>query len=102
MIMEHLAPRYMDYIYPTGYHLVMNCTIYRNTGWGVHIYSGGGNEPSHNLLLSNKIYENATGDRGVGIGIYSGVRNYAINNIIWGHNKTGIEVGYGAIDTRVL
>ncbi|WP_447964781.1 right-handed parallel beta-helix repeat-containing protein [Nitrospira sp. Ecomares 2.1] len=85
----------------TSSNLVKDCSIYQNTGWGVHIYSGGGNSPSNNLILNNKVYENAKGGRGVGIGIYNGSNNSAINNLIWGHNKTGIEAGSGATNSEV-
>ena len=85
----------------TSNNLVKDCLIYGNTGRGIQIYSGSGQKPSSNIIESNKIYGNARSGRGTGIGIFSGTGNAAINNIIWGHNKTGIEVGYGAVGSKV-
>ena len=82
-------------------HLVQNCSIYQNAGWGVHIYSGGGNKPSNNRILNNKIYNNNVNGRGSGIGIYSGNQNSAINNLVWG-NLDGIDINWGASQTKVL
>lgn len=79
----------------TSNHLVKNCEIYQNSGWGVHIYSGGGNNPSNNLILNNKIYDNAKSGRGAGIGLYSGSGNFLVNNLIWGSHVTGIDVNSG-------
>ncbi|MEZ4272386.1 MAG: right-handed parallel beta-helix repeat-containing protein [Myxococcota bacterium] len=59
---------------------------------GITIYSGGGNNPSFNRIINNKIYDNARlGNRGPGIGFNSGDGNVAINNIIWGNDK-GFEI----------
>lgn len=80
----------------THYNLVQDCEIYRNAGWGIQIYSGGGNEPSFNLVKNNKIYDNARlGDRGPGIGFHNGKGNAAINNLIWGNAK-GIEISHAS------
>lgn len=85
----------------TSKHLVKDCLIFRNSGWGVHIYSGSGNSPSYNKIVNNKIYDNnRAGQRGRGLGIYSGTQNVAINNLIWG-NLDGIHVDYGASATKI-
>lgn len=86
----------------TSNHLVKDCEIYRNAGWGVHIYSGYSFKPNNNLIVNNKVYDNArTGSRGSGIGIYSGNGNKAINNIIWG-NKSGVTTNWGASNTKIF
>lgn len=82
-------------------HLVKDCSIYRNSGWGIHVYSGSAEKPSNNRIVNNKVYNNATSGNGVGIGIYSGTGNSVINNIVWGHNRTGIEINWGAHDSKV-
>src|SRR5690606_5101886 len=84
----------------TSSHLIKDCEIYRNMGWGVHVFSGNGAKPSYNRIIGNKVYNNALSGVGVEIGIYNGSENSVINNIIWG-NKTGIEVNYGAVNTKV-
>lgn len=85
----------------TSKHLIKDCLIYRNSGWGVHIYSGSGNRPSYNKILNNKIYDNGrVGPRGRGIGIYSGTENAAINNLIWG-NLGGIHVDSNASNAKI-
>ncbi len=82
-------------IYISGsFCLVDNCTVYRNTGWGIHIYSNYG--CTNNIVRNCKSFDNATlVQRGVGIGLYSGENHVAYNNIVWG-NKKGISVRYGA------
>ncbi|MDR4484800.1 MAG: right-handed parallel beta-helix repeat-containing protein [Nitrospirales bacterium] len=84
----------------TSNHLVKDCLIYRNTGWGVHIYSGAGLQPGNNLIMNNKVYQNATSGNGIEIGIYSGAGNSVINNLVWS-TKTGINVNSGASQTSV-
>ncbi|GJL59414.1 MAG: hypothetical protein NPIRA03_22710 [Nitrospirales bacterium] len=83
----------------TSNHLVKDCEIYRNTGWGVHIYGSG--SPSNNRIMNNKVYNNARSGRGAGIGVYRGTGNSIVNNIVWGQNKTGIDINSGASNTMV-
>src|SRR5262249_2919825 len=69
--------------------LIDGSEIYRNSGWGVHVF---GNEPSFNVIRNSRIHDNArVATRGPGIGLY-GFGNLAYNNVIWG-NAGGIEVG---------
>ncbi|GJL59415.1 MAG: hypothetical protein NPIRA03_22720 [Nitrospirales bacterium] len=85
----------------SNHHLVKDCSIYRNAGWGVHIYSSG-NRPSFNVVMNNKIFDNARlGHRGAGIGLYSGEGNMAINNLIWGSLQIGIQIHYDALTSKV-
>ena len=84
------------------YNLVEGCEVYRNSGWGVHIYNGyEGESADHNIVRGNLVHDNAAaGDRGVGIGLYSGTGNAAYNNVSWG-NKNGISLNYGLVDALV-
>ncbi len=78
-------------------NLVQNSRIYRNSGWGVHIYSGGcSNCANNNVVRNNVVYNNArVGNRGTGILLGSGSGNVAYNNIVYG-NKDGIWIQHGA------
>jgi Right handed beta helix region/Protein of unknown function (DUF1565) len=85
----------------SSHNLVERSTIYRNAGWGVHVYSQGKQTANNNMIRSNRIYDNArVGNRGVGLLFSSGIDNMAYNNLIWG-NKGGIQVDYGASDTKI-
>lgn len=77
-------------------NLVEDSDIYRNSGWGVHIYSGGiAGVANSNVIRNNRIYDNArVGGRGAGIILSSGNWNLVYNNIVWG-NTGGIQIGYG-------
>ncbi len=78
--------------------LIDHSAFYRNSGWGIHIYGGTCND---NMVRYTRSYDNArVGQRGVGIGIYTGSGNVAYNNLIWG-NRYGIAIRYGASNTRV-
>lgn len=91
----------------TSHHLVKDCLIYENAGWGVHIFSAS-NNPSFNLVINNKIHNNAQGKiefngkttEGAGIGIYHGSGNTAINNLIWGKLQRGIHT-YRTSNTKI-
>jgi parallel beta-helix repeat protein len=80
----------------SGNNLIEGCRIYRNAGWGVHIYNGDGSGSAvNNIVRKNKVYDNArAGNRGWGILLGSGSGNLAYNNIVW-NNKGGIEINYG-------
>ncbi|WNM58127.1 right-handed parallel beta-helix repeat-containing protein [Candidatus Nitrospira allomarina] len=80
--------------------LVKDCSIYRNGGWGVHMYSSS-NQPSNNMITNNRIYDNARFGKGPGVGVYGGTNNSVINNVIWG-NIMGVEVNYGASNSKVF
>jgi parallel beta-helix repeat protein len=78
--------------------------IYRNVGWGVHVYNG--DYPrltgDNNVVVNNRIFDNArVGERGAGIILSSGSGNIAYNNVIWGNNG-GIQIDYGASGARAL
>ncbi len=85
----------------TSSNLIKDCLVYNNAGFGISLYSGGGHNPSYNRILNNKVYSNAQSGKGVGISIYHGTGNSAINNIVWGHNKTGIDIQSGATQAFV-
>lgn len=85
----------------TSNHLVKDCDVYRNAGWGISLYSSHPYKPNNNLIINNKVYDNArAGKRGPGIGVYSGNGNQVNNNIIWG-NQVGIDVDWGAMNSEV-
>ncbi len=78
--------------------IIENSRIYRNAGWGVHLYGGTDN---NNIVRDNMIYNNArVGGRGAGVGVYTGSGNQVYNNEIYG-NQEAIELDYGAVSTGV-
>jgi parallel beta-helix repeat protein len=80
---------------PGNHNLIKGCLIYRNAGYGIHVYHSSGT-PSYNTIINNKIYDNDE----MGIGIYGGIENTVINNVVWG-NTYGIHVDYGASKTKI-
>jgi hypothetical protein len=65
------------------YNLVEHCAVYDNAGWGMQLF---GDKPNHNIVRSNRVFNNArSGRRGVGIGVY-GASNLVYNNVVWGNN----------------
>jgi hypothetical protein len=90
-------------MYITGSNnLIEKCEIYRNAGWGIHIYTEHKPESAnYNIIRSNNIHENArTGNRGFGIIVSSGTGNTVYNNLIWGNNG-GIQIDYHAVNTSI-
>ncbi|MEP7284585.1 MAG: right-handed parallel beta-helix repeat-containing protein [Chloroflexota bacterium] len=87
-------------MYIQGDHiLIQGCTIYSNAGWGIHIYGGA---PSNITVVDNKIHDNARlGLRGFGIGVYTGDSNQIYNNVIWGKNQGGIDIGRGITNAGI-
>jgi len=86
-----------------SHNLIEGCTVYHNAGWGIHIYDNfTGGTTDENTVRNNIVYENGRdyGGRGVGIGLYTGTGNSAINNLVWG-NYIGVAVNYDAVNTRV-
>jgi parallel beta-helix repeat protein len=82
----------------TSENLVEGCEVYRNAGWGVHVYNGTNPGASRNVVRNNRVYDNArAGNRGVGIGIYEGTGTVAYNNLVWG-NQIGINLDYTVQD----
>jgi parallel beta-helix repeat protein len=72
-------------------NLIDRCDVYRNAGWGLHLYSS----PKRNLVRGNRVHDNArAGARGPGIGIY-GDDNVVENNVVW-NNNGGVELGGNA------
>lgn len=84
------------------------CRIYDNAGWGVHMYTSGGQSIGNNQIRLNKIYGNGSATFG-GSGIV--ITNAGINNKVWGNwiyknigkgvelwNGTGNEVSHNTID----
>ena len=85
----------------TDNNLVERCEIFRNGGWGVHLYNSAGST-NGNIIRNNKIYKNArAGERGTGIGIYSGSHNVAYNNVLWGQ-QIGVVLNWGANSSAVV
>lgn len=85
-------------------NLVRNSSIYRNAGWGIHVYNGDYPEltADNNLIRNNEIFDNArVGDREPGIILSSGRNNAAYNNLLWG-NMGGIQIDYGALRAKAL
>jgi len=78
-------------------NIIDNCEIYNNTGYGVHIY-GKSQEPARNIVKNSRIYNN--GERGLILG--SGTDNVAYNNLIYGNEKSGIQIGYGATNSKAI
>ena len=85
-------------------NLVEQSLVYRNAGWGVHVYWSEVLKVSvnNNIIRNNKIYQNARlGQRGAGIILSSGSGNMAYNNLVWGNNG-GIQVKYSSVsNTKV-
>ncbi|MEZ4272382.1 MAG: right-handed parallel beta-helix repeat-containing protein [Myxococcota bacterium] len=80
---------------PGDNNLVKGCSIYRNAGYGIHVFHSSGT-PSHNTIVNNMVYDNDS----IGIGIYRGTDNLVANNVIWG-NSHGIHLDYGASKTKL-
>ncbi len=89
-------------LYITGPdNLVDGCEVYRNAGWGVHLYNGDANDVDRNVIRNNRIRDNArVGRRGAGIVLSSGRDNIAFNNVIFG-NQLGIQVAAKGVRSRV-
>ncbi|MEP7284550.1 MAG: right-handed parallel beta-helix repeat-containing protein [Chloroflexota bacterium] len=87
-------------IYIQGSHItVENSSFFRNAGWGIHMYGGSNN---YNVARNNRLYDNARlGLRGKGIGVYTGTGALVYNNLIWGSNEAGIQVGSGANNVAI-
>ncbi len=63
-------------------NLIRGCDIYRNGGWGVHLYGGTDRD---NVVSANRSHDNNRARQGgPGFGIYSGPGNLVSNNIAWG------------------
>jgi parallel beta-helix repeat protein len=87
----------------TSNNLVENCRIYRNRGWGVHVWNGSypDGTANNNTIRNNKIYNNAIArDGGPGIILSCGSGNSAYNNLIWG-NAGGIQIDYSSANSKV-
>ncbi len=83
-------------------NLVDGCTIYRNSGYGVHLYNGyKADSVHHSIVRNNIIHDNATYGQ-YGTGIYTiGGNDIIYNNIIY-HNNGGIQLqGTTAIGVKV-
>ncbi|GAT63992.1 right-handed parallel beta-helix repeat-containing protein [Paludibacter jiangxiensis] len=83
-------------------NLIEKCDIYRNAGWGIHIYTEHKPESAnYNIVRRNNIHENARAEnRGFGIIVSSGTGNSVYNNLIWGNNG-GIQIDYHAVNTII-
>jgi hypothetical protein len=82
-------------------NLVEHCDVYRQAGWGVHIYTGGPVVANNNIIRANRLHDNArVGARGQGLIITNGSGNMAYNNLIW-NNNGGIRADYNASNTKI-
>lgn len=83
----------------SAHNLVEHSTIYRNAGWGLHVFCDKGyGSTNGNTIRNNKVYENARlGQRGGGILLSSGDGNAAYNNLVWGNKATGIRVAFNNV-----
>ncbi|MBM4335702.1 MAG: right-handed parallel beta-helix repeat-containing protein [Deltaproteobacteria bacterium] len=89
-------------LYITGAdNLIDGCDVYRNAGWGVHVYDGDASDADRNVVRNSRIYDNARiGRRGAGVILSSGEENIALNNVIFG-NRVGVQIGRTARRARV-
>jgi parallel beta-helix repeat protein len=88
----------------SSHTVIRGSSIYRNAGWGVHVYNGDypALTANNNVVRDNEIFDNArVGDRGPGIILSSGRDNIAFNNVIRGNNG-GIQIDYGATRPRAF
>ncbi len=86
----------------TSHNLVDGCEVYRNAGWGVHIYEGNTDQTSYTVVRNNRIHDNAAaGLRGPGMVLSSGVGDMAYNNVVW-NNNGGIEIAYSVDGAQVF
>ena len=74
----------------TTKNVIENSRIYRNAGYGVHIYNSHGGAVE-NIVRYNKIYDNNVHGGPIGMILADG-GNIAHSNVIWG-NKSGISAG---------
>jgi hypothetical protein len=81
-------------------NVLEDSVIYRNAGWGVHVYSKPTAFSAHfNVVRRNRVWDNArAGKRGSGIVVRGGRGNRVIENVVFG-NHGGIEAGPLAPDT---
>jgi parallel beta-helix repeat protein len=85
----------------TANNVVEGCDVYRNAGWGVHIYHSGAFTAHNNIVRYNRLHDNARlGKRGVGLFISSGSGSVAYNNLIW-NNNGGISLNYNASGVKL-
>ncbi len=78
-----------------------SCEVYNNTGYGFHIYNSIVPYPDHNVVKNSVVYGNGIKRvSAAGILLAKGDGNSAYNNIVY-ENPHGIEVGNGAINSKV-
>jgi parallel beta-helix repeat protein len=79
-------------------NLVEKCAVYRNAGFGVHVYSSKyTGMTNNNIVQNNQVYENVQlRSSGAGIILSSGSGNLASNNLVWG-NQDGIVVALNGV-----
>jgi len=74
----------------SDHNLVKGCDIYKNRGYGIHVYSSKADyQPDHNRFIGNKIHHNEYS----GVIVGSNAGNVFINNLIYG-NGTGATTGF--------
>lgn len=89
------------YYLSTVDNLIEGGEVYRNAGWGVHVYAEQGSGVDRNQIRGCRVHDNARAGRGAGILLSSGADNAAADNEVSG-NATGIQIDYGARRSRVL
>jgi len=97
----HLQVHHTDghgiYLAGSSGNTIEDCSIYDNTGLGVHAWHSTGTGVNRNIITDNIISNNGGG----GILLSTGSGNEASHNDIGGNNGIGIRVDYGASDTYV-
>jgi Right handed beta helix region/Protein of unknown function (DUF1565) len=82
-------------------NLVDGGSFYGNSGYNIHLYSGYTQVPNRNVIRNVVSYNCCSlGPSQAGILLAKGDANMAYNNIIYG-NPNGLEVGYGASNSKV-
>jgi hypothetical protein len=81
----------------TSNNLIERSRIYRNGGYGVHVYSSFGGVYK-NIVRSSDVYDNNVAGNAAGMILASGGGHQAYNNLIWNNtsgiivNTTGVQV----------
>lgn len=83
-------------------NLIENSLVYKNTGYGIHVFNSGGSSTSGNIVRNNTVYDNGLAHDGstAGIIISSGSNNIAYGNNVYG-NQDGISV-YNCANCKVF
>jgi hypothetical protein len=82
-------------------HLIERCEIYNNAGYGIHVYSSGGDSHRHTLRY-NHVHDNSLSktETTAGIIVTSGSGHRVYNNILR-RNLGGIQVGSSCVSCEI-